>query len=245
MAGALASGRRKIESTRSGGGLKLFCSGVGIRHPDITNASRRIKKSEQEKCAQNGVTDIVEVKIGYDGIALANSKKSPLFDVSRRIYFWLCEDSPRQGGGQAGGKSYKTWKEINPALPDFKIEVLGPPPTSGTRDAFVELAMEAGAKTFADLKKLRSSRDEAEIRALMEQLGIPASAFNKKGSKVFQKVAHAVREDGAYIEAGENDNLIVQKLKANPNASVSLVSAFLTRMAIRYRLSDRGCSSRI
>lgn len=113
---------------------------------------------------------------------------------------------------------YKTWKEVNPTLPATKIEVLGPPPTSGTRDAFAELAMEGGAKKFADLAALRGSTDEAEIKSLMAKLGIPAGAFNAKGKKIFQAVAQAIREDGPYIEAGENDNLIIQKLEANHDA---------------------------
>ncbi len=208
----------KIESTGSGGGMKLFCAGVGTEHPDVTNASRRIKKSEFETCQKNGVTDIVEVKIGYDGIAIANSKKAQRFELTRKeIFLALAKQVPGKDG-KLIDNPYKTWAEINPTLPNTKIEVLGPPPTSGTRDAFAELAMEAGAKKYEDLKTLRGSKDEAEIKALMAKLGIPDSAFNKKGKTVFKAVAHAIREDGAYIEAGENDNLIVQKLEANPNA---------------------------
>ena len=187
----------KIESTGSGGGLKLFCAGVGVEHPDITNASRRIKKSECETCAKNGVTDIVEVKIGYDGIVLANSKKSKLFSVSRKdLFLALAAKVPDPKGGEnLVDNPYQTWKDVNSSLPAVKIEVLGPPPTSGTRDAFVELAMEGGAKKIEWLAALR-----------------------KKDKKAFKKVAHTVREDGAYIEAGENDNLIVQKLIATPDA---------------------------
>ena len=187
----------KIESTGSGGGLKLFCAGVGVEHPDITNASRRIKKSECARCAKNGVTEIVEVKIGYDGIVLANSKKSKLFSVTRKdLFLALAAKVPDPKGGETlVDNPYKTWKDVNPSLPAVKIEVLGPPPTSGTRDAFAELAMGGGAKKIAWLKALR-----------------------KKDKKAFKKIAHTVREDGAYIEAGENDNLIVQKLMANPDA---------------------------
>jgi phosphate transport system substrate-binding protein len=208
----------KIESTGSGGGLKLFCAGVGVEHPDITNASRRIKSSEVERCASNGITEIVEIKVGYDGIALANSKKSPVYEVTTKDIFLALAKQVPGPDGKLIDNPYKTWKEVNPALPNVKIEVLGPPPTSGTRDAFSELALEGGAKKFPDLKKLRKSKDANEIKALMAKLGIPESAFNKKGKKVFKAVAHAIREDGAYIEAGENDNLIVQKLEANPNA---------------------------
>ena len=208
----------KIESTGSGGGLKLFCAGVGVKHPDITNASRRIKQSEVDQCAKNGVKEIVEVKVGYDGIAIANSKASPRMQLSRKdIYLALAKQIPGPDG-KLIDNPHKTWKDVNASLPNTPIEVLGPPPTSGTRDAFAELAMEGGAKKFADLKKLRGSKDAAEIKSLMAKLGIPESAFNKKGKTVFKAVAHAIREDGAYIEAGENDNLIVQKLEANPKA---------------------------
>lgn len=187
----------KIESTGSGGGLKLFCAGVGVEHPDITNASRRIKKSECETCSKNGVKDIVEIKIGYDGIVLANSKKAKVFELSRKdIYLALAKDVPDpKGGEKLVPNPYKTWKDVNPSLPDIEIEVLGPPPTSGTRDAFAELAMEGGAKKFDWIK-----------------------AMKKKDKKMYKAVCHTVREDGAYIEAGENDNLIVQKLEANPDA---------------------------
>lgn len=187
----------KIESTGSGGGLKLFCAGVGVEHPDITNASRRIKKSECDKCAKNGVKDILEVKIGYDGIVMANSKKAAQMSLTRKdIFKALAKQVPDPSGAEKlVDNPYKTWKDVNPALPDVKIEVLGPPPTSGTRDAFVELAMEGGAKKFGWLKAMR-----------------------KKDKKAFKKIAHTLREDGAYVEAGENDNLIVQKLVANPDA---------------------------
>ncbi len=208
----------KIESTGSGGGLKLFCAGVGVEHPDITNASRRIKKSEYDKCRKNGITDIVEVKIGYDGIAVANSKKAPLFELTRKdLFMALAKDVPGKDGKLIPNPC-TTWKCVNDSLPDTRIEVLGPPPTSGTRDAFAELAMGGGAKTFDDLAALRKAKGEDAVKPLMEKLGIPMNAYNKKGKTVFKAVAYSVREDGAYIEAGENDNLIVQKLDANPNA---------------------------
>jgi len=208
----------KIESTGSGGGLKLFCAGVGVQHPDITNASRRIKKSEQQKCAANGIKDIVEVRVGYDGIVLANSKTVAPFKLTQRDIFLALARQVPGPDGKLIDNPYKTWKDVNPALPNEKIEVLGPPPTSGTRDAFEELAMGKGAQTFPELKQLRHSKDAAEIKSLMAKLGLPESAFNKKGKNVFKAVAYAIREDGAYIEAGENDNLIVQKLVANPHA---------------------------
>ncbi|MGD8252935.1 MAG: PstS family phosphate ABC transporter substrate-binding protein [Syntrophobacterales bacterium] len=187
----------KIESTGSGGGLKLFCAGVGVEHPDITNASRRIKQSEIDKCRNNGVTEIVEVKIGYDGIVLANSKRAKPMKLSRKdIFLALAKEVPNpKGGEKLVTNPYRTWKDVNPSLPNVKIEVLGPPPTSGTRDAFVELAMEGGAKKYGWIK-----------------------AMKKKDKKRYKAIAHTIREDGAYIEAGENDNLIVQKLAANRNA---------------------------
>lgn len=187
----------KVESTGSGGGLKLFCAGVGVEHPDITNASRRIKKSEFETCQKNGVKEIVEVKIGYDGIAVANSKKAKQMDLSLRdLFLALAKEVPDpKGGEKLVANPYKTWKDVNPSLPAEKIEVLGPPPTSGTRDAFAELAMEGGCKTFDWIK-----------------------AMKKEDKKSYKKICHTIREDGAYIEAGENDNLIVQKLDTNPAA---------------------------
>ena len=188
-----------VESTGSGGGMKLFCSGNGKQHPDITNASRRIKSKEFKKCSDAGIK-IVEIKVGYDGIVLANSKKANIVKLSTRdIYMALAEKVPaNEDGSELQKNPYQTWKDINPNLPDVKIEVLGPPPTSGTRDAFVELAMDAGAKTFPALKELRGS--------------------SKAGKNEFKKIARTIREDGAFIEAGENDNLIIQKLDQNPNA---------------------------
>ena len=208
----------KIESTGSGGGLKLFCSGVGVEHPDITNASRRIKSSEVKKCADNGVKEIVEVKVGYDGIVMASSKAAAPMALTRKDIFLALAKKVPGADGKLIDNPYKTWKDVNSSLPAIKIRVLGPPPTSGTRDAFAELAMEGGAKKFDDLAKLRKSKDEAEIKSLMAKMGIPESAFNKKGKKVFKAVAHAIREDGPYVEAGENVNLIVQTLVANKDS---------------------------
>ncbi len=187
----------KIESTGTGGGMKLFCAGVGVEHPDITNASRAIKKSEYDTCQQNGVKDIIEIKIGYDGIAIANSKKATQLQLTLRdIFLALAKEVPDpKGGDRVVPNPYKTWKDVNPALPANKIEVLGPPPTSGTRDAFAELALEGGCSTFGWIKDLK-----------------------KKDEDQFKRICMTVREDGAYIEAGENDNLIVQKLESNPNA---------------------------
>ncbi len=185
-----------IESTGSGGGMKLFCSGTGVDTPDITNASRKIKSSEIELCASNGVGGIVEVKVGYDGIVMGNSINADQMSLTRRdIYLALAKEIPGDAPGSWIENPNKTWKDVNSALPDRKIEVLGPPPTSGTRDAFAELALEGGCKTFDWVKALK-----------------------KEDKKLYKAKCHTVREDGAYIEAGENDNLIVQKLNANPNA---------------------------
>lgn len=219
----------KIEATGSGGGLKLFCRGLGADTPDITNSSRRIKKSEYDDCQENGVTEIVEVFVGFDGIALANAKSAPVFEMSLKdVYLALAKDVPGPEG-KLIPNPYTSWKQVNPALPDTKIEVLGPPPTSGTRDAFAELAMGGGAKMLPELAALRAlSADQAdEIAATIDALGLPDGLYAAlqeqkgkapSGKDIFQTVAYAVREDGAFIEAGENDNLIVQKLDANPRA---------------------------
>lgn len=187
----------KIESTGSGGGMKLFCKGLGTSHPDITNASRRIKKNEYNQCKENGI-DVVEIKVGYDGIVIANSKKAKLLNLTKRqIFLALAKQVPEgnKEGGSLVDNPNKKWSDIDPNLPNKKIEVLGPPPTSGTRDAFNELAIEGGCKTFPKLK-----------------------AIKKQDKKKYKAICRAVREDGAFIEAGENDNLIVQKLVENENA---------------------------
>ena len=187
----------KIESTGSGGGMKLFCKGLGTSHPDITNASRRIKKSEFNKCKENGI-DVVEIKVGYDGIVIANSKKAALLTLTKRQIFLALAKQVPEGNNEGGNlvdNPNKKWSDIDPNLPNKKIEVLGPPPTSGTRDAFNELAIEGGCKTFPKLK-----------------------AIKKQDKKKYKAICRAVREDGAFIEAGENDNLIVQKLVENENA---------------------------
>jgi phosphate transport system substrate-binding protein len=183
-----------VESTGTGGGIQLFCSGNGMDTPDVANASRRIKQGELDACAKNGVKDVVEVKIGYDGIVLANSRQHGRFDLTKeQVFRALAKQVPIDG--KLTANPYVKWSDIAPSLPKHRIEVLGPPPTSGTRDAFVELALEGGAEAFPMLKELKG-----------------------KDEKAFKAIAHAIREDGAYVEAGENDNLIVQKLAANPAA---------------------------
>ena len=197
-----------IESTGSGGGLKLFCAGVGKNHPDITNASRRIKQSEIDRCAKNGVTVVTEVKVGYDGIVMSNKKGSPQLNLTKKqIFMALGKMVPVNG--KMVSNPYQKWSEIDPNLPNAKIEVLGPPPTSGTRDAFTELAMRPGAKAFPELAAIRKA----------------------EGKKAFRKFADAVREDGAYIEAGENDKMIVNKLEANPDAFGVFGFSFLDQNA--------------
>ena len=186
----------KVESTGTGGGLKLFCGGVGVQYPDMTNASRQIKSSEVANCTKNGVKEIVEVKIGYDGIVVASSKKTKPMSLTRKdLWLALAKEVPEPGTGKLVANPFKTWKDVNPELPAQKIEVLGPPPTSGTRDAFVELVMDEGCKDFPAIEALEKS--------------------DKKQAKA---ACGTIREDGAYIEAGENDNLIVNKLVSNLNA---------------------------
>lgn len=182
-----------VESTGTGGGFKLFCLGSGDGHPDISNASRAIKNSEKELCKKNGVNNVVEVKIGYDGIVIANSKASKKITLStNQVFKALGRKVPKDG--KLIDNPYKKWNQIDSSLPDIKIEVYGPPPTSGTRDAFVELVMEKACKNRSEFK---------------------AAYPDKKERK---KACHLIREDGHFIEAGENDNLIVQKLLNNTSA---------------------------
>lgn len=206
-----------VESTGSGGGLKLFCAGVGTEHPDITNSSRRIKKSEVDDCAKNGVTAITEVKIGYDGIVLANSKAAPQMNLTlQQLYLALAKQVP-DGKGQFKPNPNKMWSDVDPSLPKVRIEVMGPPPTSGTRDAFVELAMEGGCNTIPEIK-----------------------ALEKTDKDRHKAVCHGIREDGAFIEAGENDTLIVRKLESNRNAFGVFGFSFLDQNADKLQGSIIG-----
>ncbi|MCB1508564.1 MAG: PstS family phosphate ABC transporter substrate-binding protein [Hyphomicrobiaceae bacterium] len=174
-----------VESTGTGGGMKLFCEGVGPETPDFTNASRRIKASELAECAANGVTP-VEIRVGFDGIVVANSVEGPEVNLTRgQLFLALAAQVPGADGALVANP-YANWSDIDASLPNEPIEVLGPPPTSGTRDAFLELVMEPGC----------------------EEAGV--------ADDVCKDIFKAIREDGAYVEAGENDNLIVQKLEANP-----------------------------
>jgi phosphate transport system substrate-binding protein len=180
-----------VESTGTGGGMQIFCQGIGEAHPDLTGASRAMKKSEWELCASNGVTDITEIMLGYDGLSMAVSQEGPDLDVSKaQLFLALGAEVPVDGEIKAN--PYRRWSEIDPALPDVPILVYGPPPTSGTRDAWVELVMDAGCKTFDAVKAL----DAARAKAVCERM----------------------RTDGPFVEAGENDNLIVQRLTADKSA---------------------------
>jgi phosphate transport system substrate-binding protein len=187
----------KVESTGTGGGIKLFCNGVGPQHADVVNASRRMNASEFETCRKNGVRDILEVRVGYDGLTLSESKRGPMMNLTRKqVYLALAKQVPDPASPTTLiANPYQTWNQIDKSLPATKIEVLGPPPTSGTRDSFNELYMEAGCRTFPWLNTLHG-QDE----------------------KRFKRLCHTLREDGAFVEAGENDNLIVQKIEANRNA---------------------------
>ncbi|HEY0164820.1 MAG TPA: substrate-binding domain-containing protein [Sphingomicrobium sp.] len=178
-----------IESTGTGAGMKLFCAGVGQRFPDVANASRRMKASEAKQCAQNGVTAITEIQVGIDGLALATARSSQFSSLTQRDIYMAIAKTPFGRPNKA-----KTWKDVNGKLPAIPIRVYGPPPTSGTRDSLVELIMSPGCETNGAMAALKKS-DEAKYKAICQ----------------------GVRQDGAFIEAGENDNLIVQKLAGNPN----------------------------
>ena len=173
-----------IESTGTGGGAKLFCSGIGLEHPDVTNASRAMKSSEKEKCTANGITP-VEYMIGFDGITFSNSNKAKKYSLTKEEIF-KAVSAKVMSEGKVVDNNFKTWSDINPSLPNVKIDVLAPPPSSGTRDAFVELVMHDTCKKLYKMSK-------ADYKASCS----------------------ALREDGAVTEAGENDNLIIEKLAAN------------------------------
>ncbi|MBV8685312.1 MAG: substrate-binding domain-containing protein [Alphaproteobacteria bacterium] len=179
-----------VESTGTGAGMKLFCAGVGDNFPDMTNASRRIKKSEYDDCAKNGVKQIVEVPVGIDGLAFIEGKNGAGMSLSPRDIYAALAATPFGKPNTA-----KTWKDVNPSLPAVAIQVYGPPPTSGTRDSLAELILEKGCETDPAMKALKD-KDKDKHKALCTK----------------------VREDGAYVEAGENDNLLVQKVAANPGA---------------------------
>jgi phosphate transport system substrate-binding protein len=196
-----------IESTGTGGGMKLFCAGVGTQHPDIGNASRRIKKSEYEDCQKNGVTQVIELPIGIDGLALIEATGSPKFSLTQADVYRALAANPF-----GRPNTTKTWKDVNASLPAIPIRVYGPPPTSGTRDAFAELIMEKGCESDPAMKALKESdKDRAK------------------------DICTKVREDGAYIEGGENDNLLVQKVSANEGSVGIMGYSFLEENADKVR----------
>ncbi len=182
-----------VESVGTGGGFKLFCAGAGDDTPDIANASRAIKDSEKELCTKNGVNNPLEVKIGYDGIVVANKKGGDKFSLTeKQIFLALAKKIPV--GGKLVDNTNKKWSDVDPKLPPHSIEVYGPPPTSGTRDAFAELVMVKSCKDLPEFKAAYADEKERE------------------------KACALIREDGSYIDSGENDNLMVQKLSSNSNA---------------------------
>lgn len=180
-----------VESTGTGGGMQIFCGGVGVDHPDITGASRAMKKSEYDLCVQNGVDSVTEVLIGYDGLSVAHSQQGPDLGLTKAQIFQALA-AEVEVNGEIVANPYKMWNEIDASLPASAITVFGPPPTSGTRDAFVELVMLEGCEAFPAIAALEGDRKE--------------------------EVCSRMRQDGPFIEAGENDNLIVQRLNADPNA---------------------------
>ncbi len=222
----------KVESTGSGGGFKLFCSGAGVDTPDITNASRRMKGSELETCAKNGVDAVTEIKIGFDGIAIANAKAAAEYDLTKKDLFMALAKKVPNDKGELVDNPNKTWKDVNAALPDNKIEVLGPPPTSGTRDAFAELVMDGGCEGIASLDAIK-----AESKKLKDE-GKKDEAEAKE--KEHKAACQTIREDGVYVEAGENDNLIVQKLEANTNALGIFGYSFLEQNSDKVKGSKIG-----
>ena len=201
----------KIESLGTGGGIKMFCGGAGEKFPDIANASRPMKKSEFQACQKAGVKDIVEIKIGFDCIVVATDKKAPDYNFKlEQLYMGLADQSFR--GGQVVKQPYKTWKEVGGNLPANRILVYGPPPTSGTRDAFVELAMEGGAAKIPQLAKIKAS-DEKKFKATVSPM----------------------RTDGGWVDAGENDNAIVGTIEKTPNALGVFGFSFLEENASRIK----------
>jgi phosphate transport system substrate-binding protein len=196
-----------IESTGTGGGMKLFCAGVGTQHPDIENASRRIKKSEYDDCTKNGIKQIIEIPIGIDGLALIESKATPQFALTEADIYKALAANPFGKKNTA-----KTWKDVNPSLPASEIRVYGPPPTSGTRDAFSELILEKGCDSDPAMKALKDSDKDKH-----------------------KDICTKIREDGAYIEGGENDNLLVQKVVANEGTVGIMGYSFLEENADKVR----------
>jgi phosphate transport system substrate-binding protein len=196
-----------VESTGTGGGMKLFCAGIGAQHPDATNASRRIKKSEFDDCQKNGVKNIVELQVGIDGLALIEANSAQPLKLSLEDVYKALAANPYGRPNTA-----KTWKDVNPALPAVAIQVYGPPPTSGTRDALAEMILDKACNSNPEMKALKESDEDRH-----------------------KDICTKVREDGAYIEAGENDNLLVQKVSGNPGAIGIMGYSFLEENADKVR----------
>lgn len=185
----------RVESLGTGGGIQAFCQGVGPTTPDIANASRQMKASEFDLCVQNGVTEIVELKIGFDGIVIATARSGASFNFELNdLYEGLAKEVPGQGGAFVANPN-TTWNQVNSGLPNQRIQVYGPPPTSGTRDAFLELGMTPGAKLVPAVAAVAESDEDR-----------------------FETLAHTLREDGVWIDSGENDNAIVQTLTRTPGS---------------------------
>ncbi len=200
----------KVESTGTGGGIKLFCGGVGVQYPDIANASRRIKASELETCAANGVKDVVEVKVGYDGITIATKKGAPTFKLTRKdLYLALAKQVPDpKDPNSLIANPFKSWKQVNASLPDLPIQMFGPAPNHGTRDAFAELVLTNGCESYAWLKALKEVDD-----------------------KRFARVCTQIREDGVWTDVSEDYALVLSKLQANPNSVAVFTFSYLDQNA--------------
>lgn len=194
----------RIESLGTGGGIQAFCQGVGPNTPDIANASRQMKASEFELCRTNGVTDIVEIKIGYDGLVIATARSAPDYGFTGDdLYLALAKQVPGPNGTFIANPN-TTWNQVNPGLPATRIQVYGPPPTSGTRDSWLELAMAPSAESVPQL-----------------------AALAKSDADRFETLAHTLREDGAWVDSGENDNAIVQTLSRTPGSTGVFGYSFL------------------
>lgn len=206
-----------VETTGTGGGFKAFCNGIGPDHPSISNASRRVKESEIELCRKGGVTEIVEIKIGFDGIVLANAKGAPVLDLTKEeIFRALAAELPDGRGGWEENPN-ETWNDVADHLPDMPILVSGPPPTSGTRDAFAELALEGGAEEVPEL-----------------------AALKEEDKDLFGKKATTIRNDGKWIDSGENDTAIVQTLMKNPDSIGIMGYSFLEQNLDRLKGANVG-----
>lgn len=189
-----AGAQPRVEALGTGGGIQAFCAGIGPSTPDIANASRPMKQSEFDRCVQNGVTDIIELKIGYDGIVVATARTGASFNLRLEdLYLGLAKQIPG-ADGQFVANPNTSWNQVNPNLPSQRIQVYGPPPTSGTRDAFLELGMAPGGEK------------------------IPAVAALKGEKERFEGITHTLREDNLWIDSGENDNAIVQTLTRTPGS---------------------------